>query len=112
MSRGAFKSAEIRAKKHTLCAASESQLPVRGVTFRTSLAAPPEAWFHPRSRRDAMYQTTQSVYPVVQSIFGPGYVAECHTDQAHPSLLPADREFYFAAILKSLRSALRIQQSQ
>ena len=59
-----------------------------------------------------MFQTTQSVYPVVQSIFGPGYVPERHADQAQPSLLPADREFYFAAVLKSLRSALGIQQSQ
>jgi hypothetical protein len=58
-----------------------------------------------------MFQTTQSVYPVVQSIFGAGYVSEHHRDQAQPTLLPADREFYFAAILKSLRSALRIQQS-
>ena len=47
-----------------------------------------------------MYQTTQSVYPVVQSVFGPGYIPERHTDQARPSSLPADREFSFAAILK------------
>ena len=58
-----------------------------------------------------MYQTTQSVYPVVQSIFGPGYVAERHTDQAHPSLLPADRE-YFAAILNALRSALGVNRAR
>jgi hypothetical protein len=57
-----------------------------------------------------MYQTTQSVYPVVQSIFGAGYVSERHTDQA--CLLPADREFYFTAMLNSLRSALGIRQSQ
>jgi hypothetical protein len=59
-----------------------------------------------------MYQTTQNVYPVVQSIFGPGYVPERHTDQAQPSLLPADREFYFAAILKSLRSALGVHHTR
>jgi len=59
-----------------------------------------------------MYQTTQSVYPVVQSVFGPGYIPERHTDQARPSSLPADREFSFAAILNSLRSALGIHQSR
>ena len=60
-----------------------------------------------------MYQTTQSVYPnIVHSIFGPGYVPESHSDQAQLSFLPADREFYFAAILNSLRSALGIHQSR
>ena len=59
-----------------------------------------------------MYQTTQSVYPVVQSVFGAGYIPERHTDQARPSLLPADREVSFAAILNSLRSALGIHQSR
>ena len=58
-----------------------------------------------------MYQTTQSV-PVVQSIFGPVYVPEHHADQAHPSLLPADREFYFASILNSLRSALGVHRAR
>jgi hypothetical protein len=53
-----------------------------------------------------MYQTTQSVYPVVQ------YVSERHTDQAHPSLLPADRESYFTAILYSLRSALGVHRAR
>jgi hypothetical protein len=57
-----------------------------------------------------MYQTTQSVYPVVQSIFGAGYVSERHTDQA--CLLPADREFYFTAILNSLRSALGVHHTR
>jgi hypothetical protein len=59
-----------------------------------------------------MYQTTQNVYPVVQSIFGPGYVPERHADQAQANLLPADREYHFAAILNSLRSALGAQQSR
>ena len=59
-----------------------------------------------------MYQTTQSVYPVVQSIFGPGYVPERHADQAQPSLLPADREFYFATILNTLRSALGVNRAR
>jgi hypothetical protein len=59
-----------------------------------------------------MYQTTQNVYPVVQSIFGPGYVPERHTDQAQQSLLPADREFYFTAILNSLRSALGVHHTR
>jgi hypothetical protein len=61
---------------------------------------------------DAMFQTTQSVNPVVQSIFGPGYVPERHADQAQPSLLPADGEFYFATILNTLRSALGVNRAR
>jgi hypothetical protein len=59
-----------------------------------------------------MYQTTQGVYPVVQSIFGPGYVPERHADQAQLSLLRADRVFYFTAILSSQRGALGIQRAR
>ena len=58
-----------------------------------------------------MFQTTQSVYPVVQSIFGPGYVPERHTDQLQPSLLSDDSETYFASILNSLRSALGVHRA-
>ena len=45
---------------------------------------------------------------IVQSIFGPGYVPENHSDQAQPRLLPADREFYFGGILNSLPRRLAL----
>ena len=59
-----------------------------------------------------MYQTTQSVYPVVQSIFGAGYVSERHADQDQPNLLACDREFHFAAILNALRSAIGVNRAR
>jgi hypothetical protein len=55
-----------------------------------------------------MYATTQSIHPV-QTIFGGGYVPEQHDDEHHPGLLPKEN-VDFAAILKSLRAALRIRQ--